>query len=134
MLKGKFGEIFKKGFMILGGISFIWATGAGIFKMLMTPPTPVNNPTQEETKSPEQQLKEAAKGYEIVLEKEPNNRFALEELVTIYLKLGDLQSAVKPLKKLAELEPQNQDYQEALKKINATLAEKQKSPSPSPQK
>lgn len=121
MLKGKFGEIFKKGFIILGGISFVWATAAGVVNMVIKPQTKVENSTEIQDQSPEKKLKEAAKGYEMVLEKEPNNRFALQELVGIYLQLGDLQNAVKPLEKLAKLEPKNQDYQDALKKVKAGL-------------
>jgi tetratricopeptide (TPR) repeat protein len=135
MFKGKLGEILKKAFMILGGLSFLWVTASGIFEMMFKPPT--QQASQTETLSPQEKLQEAAKGYESVLENEPNNRFALEELVKVRLQLGDLQAALKPTEKLVKLEPENQRYQEVLSKIKAGLAQEklppshQNSPSPS---
>ena len=119
MLKGKFGEVFKKVFIVFAGLSFFWVTGSTVIQMM-------NNPQPEQveqtaTVSPEEQLQQAAKGYETVLENEPNNRFALEELVKTYLQLGDLQKALKPTEKLVEIAPENQSYQEVLSKIKAGL-------------
>jgi hypothetical protein len=129
MLKGKFGEIFKKGFMIFGGLAFLWMSGSRVIDMIFNPPDRVQNEISTPAQSAEDSLKESAKGYEIVLEKEPNNRFALEELVKTYLQLNDLQSSLKPMEKLVEIEPGNQTYQATLEAIKKGLEEQKNSQS-----
>ena len=123
MFRGKFGPIFKKCFLILACISFLGATGSGVFRMINSPQTNVKDQTQTENKSPEERLKEAAKGYETVLQKEPNNRFALEKLVEIRLQLKEFQGALESTAKLVELYPENQQYQQVLEYIKDNLAQ-----------
>lgn len=55
-------------------------------------------------------LARAALGYQMVLEKEPNNENALRGLLDIELQQNDLAGAVPPLEKLALLHPQQPDY------------------------
>jgi tetratricopeptide (TPR) repeat protein len=133
MLKGKFREIIKKIIIIVSAISFFWVSGSRVVNMITKPQTEV--PSQTETKSPEQQLQEAEKGYETVLEKEPNNRFALEKLVETRLQLRDLQGALEPTEKLVELYPESQQYQQVLAIIKENIAKESQSqdnPSPPP--
>ncbi len=123
MFRGKYGPIFKKVFLILACISFFWATGSRVISMLTMPQTDVSSQTETETKSPEEILQEAEKGYKMVLEKEPNNRFALEKLIQIELQLQDFQGAVESLEKLVELHPENQQYQQTLEMIKENQAQ-----------
>ena len=123
MFKGKFGSVFKKCFLIFACISFFWATGSRVFNMMTNPQTDVASQTETESKSPEESLKEAEKGYQTVLEKEPNNRFALEKLMEIDLQLQDLQGALESLEKLVELYPENQQYRQTLEYIKENLAQ-----------
>ncbi|NJR69225.1 MAG: hypothetical protein HC771_11590 [Synechococcales cyanobacterium CRU_2_2] len=45
-----------------------------------------------------QQLEDQAKGFELVLQREPTNRTALESLIEIKLQLGDVTAAIAPSK------------------------------------
>ncbi len=66
-------------------------------------PTATNTDRQAE-------LEGRANGYELVLEREPDNQAALEGLVEARIGLGDLAGAAEPLSRLAELNPQEPRY------------------------
>lgn len=55
-------------------------------------------------------LEEEAKGYELVVQREPQNPTALRGLLEARLKLGDIQGAIPPLEQLAKLNPDQPDY------------------------
>ncbi|MGF1566627.1 MAG: tetratricopeptide repeat protein [Nodosilinea sp.] len=56
------------------------------------------------------ELQSQAKGYELVLEREPDNQTALQGLVDTRIQLGDIQGVVDPLQKLVDLNPDVPDY------------------------
>jgi tetratricopeptide (TPR) repeat protein len=58
----------------------------------------------------QQKLASQALGYQMVLEREPNNQTALRGLLDTRLQQGDLKQAIEPLEKLAQLNPQQSDY------------------------
>ena len=62
--------------------------------------------------SPEQEVKlEAeAKGYQKVLEREPNNSTALKGLLEIRLQQKDIEGAIQPLERLAKLNSEQTEY------------------------
>lgn len=60
--------------------------------------------------SPQQQLEMTALGYQMVIEREPENVNALEGLLETRLKQGNLQGLIAPLESLAQLNPQKTDY------------------------
>ncbi len=73
-------------------------------------------------------LKNEALGYQMVLEREPDNENALLGLLETRLRQGDLEAAIAPLKRLAQLNPQQPDYgillaqsQQQLKNYDAAL-------------
>ncbi|NJM89614.1 MAG: tetratricopeptide repeat protein [Hydrococcus sp. RU_2_2] len=69
----------------------------------------LNNASQEATRS-QKTLETKALGYQLVLEREPDNQNALKGLLEIRLQQSDLNGAIAPLEKLASLNPQQTDY------------------------
>jgi tetratricopeptide (TPR) repeat protein len=60
-------------------------------------------------------LEDQARGYELVLQREPENQTALKGLLEARLQLlsqgqGNIQGIIQPLEKLAALNPQNTEY------------------------
>lgn len=56
-------------------------------------------------------LNALAQGYQLVLEREPDNQTALRGLLDIKLQQGDLEGIIAPLERLAQLNPETIDYQ-----------------------
>ncbi|HSM83491.1 MAG TPA: tetratricopeptide repeat protein [Nodosilinea sp.] len=67
------------------------------------------NPTADPA-SMQAELEAQARGYELVLEREPDNQTALQGLVDARIQLGDINGVVGPLEKLVELNPDVPDY------------------------
>lgn len=55
-------------------------------------------------------LESVALGYEMVLQREPENETALRGLLEARLKQGNIEDAIAPLEKLAQLNPTQTDY------------------------
>ncbi|PPS44161.1 tetratricopeptide repeat protein [Chroococcidiopsis sp. TS-821] len=72
-----------------------------------------------------QQLTAAARGYEVVLQREPENQTALRGLVKARLELLDLQGAVAPLEKLAALNPTETEYGLLLAEVKQRLGDRE---------
>ena len=73
----------------------------------------------------QQELEEQAKGFELVLQREPTNRTALENLIEIRLELGDIQATIAPLKKLTELTPEEPNYQVLLAQVQQQTGDRE---------
>jgi cytochrome c-type biogenesis protein CcmH/NrfG len=89
------------GSILFGGINFVQ-------QALQKPQQPVV------VQSTESQLQTQVKGYELVLQREPNNQMALEKLSIIRLNSGDNQGAIALMEKLVKLHPYRQDYKTVL--------------------
>lgn len=85
----------------------LWRTGSDRVPAQVTPsPTPSPNAVPVV----DNDLAAEAKGYELVLEREPNNITALRGLVEVRVEQGDLEGAIAPLERLATLVPEQPDY------------------------
>jgi cytochrome c-type biogenesis protein CcmH/NrfG len=80
-----------------------------------------NQPQTTEVNSAEVQLKAQEKGYQSVLQREPENLTALEGLVNVRLQLNDPKGAIEPLEKLVKLRPEREDYKALLVQLNQTI-------------
>lgn len=73
-----------------------------------TAATPEVSPTLAADKRSE--LEAQARGYELVVQREPENVTALRGLLEARLQLGDIKAAIAPLEQLAKLNPDQTDY------------------------
>ena len=67
-------------------------------------------PTASEAATGQSKLEDQARGYELVLQREPDNQTALRGLLEAKLQLKDFKSAIAPLEKLAALNPNRTEY------------------------
>jgi tetratricopeptide (TPR) repeat protein len=68
-------------------------------------PLPAGSP-----QNPSPALEAKALGYQMVLEREPDNQNALRGLLEVKLQQGDIKGTIEPLEKIAQLNPQQLEY------------------------
>lgn len=110
--------------LILAVVAFL---GVSLIPLITTsfeqsqPPSQAT-PTASQTPVADQKalLEDEARGYELVLEQEPENQIALQSLAQAKIKLGNLDEAIAPLKKLVELYPNQTEYSLVLGQVYAT--------------
>ena len=101
------------------------------FSMIPLISTPVNQqPSTIATSSSQTpvagqppKLQEQARGYELVLQREPENQTALRGLVEARIQLRDLKGAIAPLEKLAALNPNQPQYTTLLAQAKQQLGD-----------
>ncbi|MEB3355555.1 MAG: tetratricopeptide repeat protein [Synechococcales bacterium] len=94
-------------------VSFVGFTGFSVVQLFQSA---LNFGDEEvaETVSLNEQLQTQERGYEIVLEREPDNVVALEGLANTRMEMGDYEGAIAPLEKLVEMYPDFPQYQTLL--------------------
>lgn len=102
---------FQKGMIVVSIVGLIGYLGSSALVFLNRPeqasqPTP-QNPEEVE----KERLLAEEKGYEGVLEREPDNEFALAQLAQLRLQMGKTTEAIAPLEKLVDLNPDDVDPQ-----------------------
>jgi len=111
----------KRILLVFSMVAFLGSTGYGLFGLYSNAlQQPQTTATSEEA-SVDQQLAAKEGGYELVLEREPENRVALEGLVEIRLQMQDTQGAIAPLEKLIELHPQEARYKVQLDQLQQQM-------------
>jgi cytochrome c-type biogenesis protein CcmH/NrfG len=111
----------KKLLAIISIISFggsMLFGAVGTIRQAMRTPEP-----QPETISVEDSLQQQVEGYELVLQREPENRVALEKLSLLRIQLQDFPGAMEPLEKLVSLHPEREDYQVMLDNVKKWQSE-----------
>ena len=82
-----------------------------------------NGSNSPEVNEAQAELEARARGYELVLEREPDNQTAIEGLVDARIQLGDLEGVVEPLEKLAELNPNTPEYRVLLGQTKQSIGD-----------
>lgn len=98
-------------------VSFFGSTAYGAIGAISSA---LKQPTEDATtaaSSRESQLQAQERGYELVLQREPENQVALKGLVEARLQMKNAQGAVKPLEKLVQLNPKQQEYKMLLAQV-----------------
>ncbi|MGH1395933.1 MAG: tetratricopeptide repeat protein [Trichormus sp.] len=112
---------------ILTLFSIIGFVGSTVFAVVPAIERAIQNPQPVTTaNSIESSLHEQAKGYELVLQREPNNQTALEKLSLVRVQLKDFKGAREPLEKLVKLHPDRKDYQVILNDMKKREKETEK--------
>lgn len=108
----------KQILILLATIAFVGSTGLGAVNLFTTnPQAKIDKSKQVAEKSREEQLQVQIRGYESVLQREPENQAALVGLVQLRLEIRDLQGAIAPLEKLVKLNPNQESYKALLTEV-----------------
>lgn len=108
---------FKQIAVLVSIVSFFGSTAYGAIGSINSS---LNRPIEDATttSSPrESQLQAQARGYELVLKREPENQVALNGLVEAHIQMKNPKSAIAPLQKLVQLNPSQQDYKMLLAQV-----------------
>ena len=114
--------------IFLSCLAFFGGTGFGIARMFTSNSYQQSEEvSNSETQSADEKLKAIANGYQKVLEREPENRVALQGLLDVRLQMNDLEGAIEPMEKLVQLYPEQQNLKIALAQIKQQLETESKS-------
>ena len=108
-------------FTLISAIAFLGSTGFNLIRMLTHPAQSTQVSTQAEDLT--QQLQAQARGYESVLQREPENQTALKGLVEIRLQMNDFERIIEPLETLVRLSPEQEQYKTLLATIKQQVKE-----------
>jgi cytochrome c-type biogenesis protein CcmH/NrfG len=109
---------------LLAIISVVCFGGSMLFGAVGTVRQALRTPqAQPEPISVEASLQQQAEGYELVLQREPENQMALEQLSLLRIRLEDFTGAMEPLEKLISLHPEREDYQVMLDNVQKWQSE-----------
>ena len=108
---------FKQIVTLVSIVSFFGSTAYGAIGAISSA---LKQPTEDATtaaSSRESQLQAQERGYQLVLQREPENQVALNGLVEARLQMKNAQGAIAPLEKLVKLNPEQQEYKMLLAQV-----------------
>lgn len=122
-------RLWKQVFVILSSCAFLGMMAFPLTALFRNPsqPSPAAN-SQASNPSAAEQIQAMEKGYEAVLEREPNNPVALQGLAEVRLKMNNLEGAIDPLEKLVKLYPEEEDLKTLLTAIKQQVAQTNATP------
>lgn len=97
----------QRTFILVSGVLFLSSMAVSTINLFNSA---TSQPLPSPVTSAEQTLDAQERGYELVLQREPNNVVALEGLATTRLEMNDPQGAIAPLENLVKLNPGNTEY------------------------
>ena len=107
--------------IILSGLAFFATTSFGMVELFSKGFQEPKNNAQTAATTANSQLEAQARGYEMVLQREPENQLALQGLVQVRMQMNDLQGAIASLEKFLKLNPDNQVALENLARIRIQM-------------
>ncbi|MCX8119578.1 MAG: tetratricopeptide repeat protein [Oscillatoriaceae bacterium SKW80] len=101
-----------------------------VIKANQMPSEATSTPSQGAQSSQQPDLEAQARGYELVLQREPDNQAALKGLLEVRLqalaqKKGDVQDVIPPLEKLVKLNPEEPRYGVLLAQAKQYIGERE---------
>jgi cytochrome c-type biogenesis protein CcmH/NrfG len=103
---------------IFAFVSMVGFAGSAIFGIVSLFSSGLSSQHQQKpvaaVVSQESLLAAQERGYETVLQREPQNQTALEGLANVRLGMNNAKGAIEPLEKLVKLNPDRADYQTLL--------------------
>jgi len=100
--------------IMISGLAFAGSTIVGTIGLFTGSFPQSKNPVKTATTTKDSQLKAQEHGYELVLQREPENQVALQGLVQTRLNMNDLPGSIAPMEKLVKLNPDNAEYKALL--------------------
>jgi len=94
-------------------VSFLGFTGSIVFGAVPVIQQGIQHP-HSGIISAEDEVRQQVRDYELVLQREPQNQKALEQLYFLHLKLNDFKGSMVFMEKLVKLHPDRQDYRTLL--------------------
>lgn len=100
--------------VVLAILAFVGFSMIPLVNMVFTDDSPSTEATTPSTPTIGAQelakLEKQAEGYELVVQREPDNKTALQGLLETRLKLGDIPGAISPLEQIVKQNPEQTDY------------------------
>ena len=121
--KGK-GKFWQKAILFIGGGAFLGTAMLPIIGGFLSGNNTANDhsPTStSQTQISTEELEALEENLLVVLEREPNNPNALQNLIRVRLELGDLQGSIDPLDKLITLFPEDQVLKDLKAQIETNI-------------
>lgn len=115
--------------LVLAILAFVGFSMIPLLDIVLTDNSPSSEATTASTPAigaqKQAELEAQAKGYELVVQREPQNASALRGLLETRLKLGDIVGAIPPLEQIVKLNPDQPEYAVLLAQAKQQLGDKE---------